>query len=280
MGAAASALPAFWEARPEPLDEPLLTAYLAFTGAPCTAPSIGALAALQRAHLLAIPFETLSPMLGDPVPLDPDALAGKLLSGTRGGYCFEHNLLFAGALSALGYDVQVHAARFLVDAVAPRPRTHIAVRVMLDGRPWLADVGFGRTAFRAPIALDDPAPQAIGDRRFLVSTATGGEVVVSIDDGVGGWEAQYLLEPRPVHRIDCEQLSLWVATDDRSIMRQQLIVLRPLPDGRRAIRGGRLMIDEPGRHVDRALSLGELPQVLRDEFGIKPPAGRELILER
>ncbi len=107
-----------------------------------------------------------------------------------------------------------------------------------------------------------------------------GELVISTGGaahGGGEWEAQYLLDPRPVHRIDCEQLNLWVSTDDRAVVRQQVIVLRTMPEGRRAIRGGRLVIDEPGRQLDRALTLAELPDVLRTEFGLEAPPGLALL---
>lgn len=237
-----------------------------------------ALAELQLAHLLAIPFETLSPMADEPVPLDEAAIVDKLLSGERGGYCFEQNLLFAGALAALGFDAHVLAGRVLFGAsVEPRPRTHAVVRVVADGRPCLADVGFGRTAFRGPVALDDHAPQEVAGFRFRV-VGRDGEIVVltggRVDDAAPAWEAQYVLDPRPVHRIDCEQLNLWVSTDDRAVVRQQVIVLRTLPcGGRRAIRGGRLLIDEPGRQLDRELTIDELPGMLRDEFGLTAPAG-------
>lgn len=272
-----AALPA-WDPRPQPLSPGRLREYLAFIGLEEPgAPSLEALAQLQLAHLLAIPFETLSPMADEPVPLDEAALTRKLLSGDRGGYCFEQNLLLAGALTALGYDAQVLAARVLFGASEePRPRTHIAVRVQIEGRPWLADVGFGRTAFRGPVALDVREPQTSAGHRFLVGDRDG-ELVIStggaIGAGPGEWEAQYLLDPRPVHRIDCEQLNLWVSTDDRAVVRQQVIVLRTMPQGRRAIRGGQLVIDEPGRSVDRPLTLAELPAVLSTEFGLTMPPG-------
>jgi N-hydroxyarylamine O-acetyltransferase len=267
-----------WDPRPAPLAQQALARYLEFIGEPApNVPSLEALAALQRAHLLAIPFETLSPMANEPVPLDEPAIVDKLLSGARGGYCFEQNLLLAGALTALGFEAHVLAGRVLFGASEePRPRTHAAVRVMIDGRPWLADVGFGRTAFRGPVALDDDAPQQSAGAWFRIADREGELVVLtggSAEEPPADWEGQYVLDPRPVHRIDCEQLNLWVSTDDRAVVRQQVIVLRTLPVGRRAIRGGRLVIDEPGRHIDRELTLDELPAVLRDEFGLVAPAG-------
>ncbi len=87
------------------------------------------LAELQRAHASSITFEGLSAHVGEPVPLDPGALAAKVVDGGRGGYCFEQNLLFKAALEALGYEVQPHLARVRV-GLAPgeiRGRTSPAV---------------------------------------------------------------------------------------------------------------------------------------------------------
>jgi N-hydroxyarylamine O-acetyltransferase len=66
-------------------------------------PTLDVLRALHRAHACAIPFENLDPFLHRPVPIDLPSVTAKLLSGTRGGYCFEQNLLFMEALRALGF---------------------------------------------------------------------------------------------------------------------------------------------------------------------------------
>src|SRR5690242_550778 len=66
---------------------------------------------VQRLHAMAIPFENLSAFVGEAVPLDVEALEAKLVRGGRGGWCFEHNLLLRHALEALGFEVQMLAAR-------------------------------------------------------------------------------------------------------------------------------------------------------------------------
>ena len=69
------------------------------------APSLPTLQALQWAHVTAIPFENLTPLLGLPVRLDLKSLEQKLIHERRGGYCFEQNTLFAAALEAIGFPV-------------------------------------------------------------------------------------------------------------------------------------------------------------------------------
>jgi N-hydroxyarylamine O-acetyltransferase len=89
-----------------------LDAYLRRIGhaGPCTV-SFETLAALQRAHTAALPFENLDPLLGRPVALDAASLSAKLVEGRRGGWCYEHNLLLGHALRAIGFQVQDLAAR-------------------------------------------------------------------------------------------------------------------------------------------------------------------------
>lgn len=64
---------------------------------------------LKELHLLhpqAIAFENLNPFLGIPVSLDQNSLQCKIIHNGRGGYCFEHNLLFQKALKTLGFEVR------------------------------------------------------------------------------------------------------------------------------------------------------------------------------
>jgi N-hydroxyarylamine O-acetyltransferase len=69
------------------------------------------LKALQTSHLAAIPFEGIDPLLRRPVKLDLASVQAKLVDSPRGGYCFEHNLLFRAALGAIGFQVTGLAGR-------------------------------------------------------------------------------------------------------------------------------------------------------------------------
>ncbi|HXF77370.1 MAG TPA: arylamine N-acetyltransferase, partial [Usitatibacter sp.] len=57
-------------------------------------PTLATLRALHELHPRAIPFENLSPFVGETPALDPASLQAKLVRGGRGGWCFEQNLLF------------------------------------------------------------------------------------------------------------------------------------------------------------------------------------------
>ena len=123
---------------------------------------LATLRAIQELHPAAIPFEAIDVLLGRGIDLAPGAVDAKLIAGGRGGYCFEQNGLLRRVLTALGYRVEPLMARVLWNrpAGAPaQPRTHMVLRVELDGVPWLADVGFGSVVPTAPLRLDTEAPQ-------------------------------------------------------------------------------------------------------------------------
>ncbi|MBJ7439531.1 MAG: arylamine N-acetyltransferase, partial [Sphingopyxis sp.] len=85
----------------------LLTRYLArigYTGP--LAPTLDVLAALQAAHIAAIPFEAIDALTGAGIDIGAEAVEAKLIGQRRGGYCFEQNGLFLRILQAIGFEVE------------------------------------------------------------------------------------------------------------------------------------------------------------------------------
>src|SRR5262245_29294384 len=98
-------------------------------------PSLETLQQLHVRHTQRIPFENLDSFLGRPVHLDLPSLVLKLIHERRGGYCFEHNLLFGHVLRALGFRVTDLAARVLWNRPqgAVTPRGHMLLLVEVEG---------------------------------------------------------------------------------------------------------------------------------------------------
>ena len=120
-----------------------------------------------------------APSRGDPVrgdrrsagsrlDLAPAAVEAKLIAAGRGGYCFEHNGLFARVLDALGFKVERLAGRVRwmpPPGAPPRPRTHMASGDA-RGTSWLADVGFGGCVPTSPLRMDRARPQPTPHETF------------------------------------------------------------------------------------------------------------------
>jgi N-hydroxyarylamine O-acetyltransferase len=125
-------------------------------------PTLATLRELHRRQPQAIAFENLSPMLGHPVPIDAPSLHNKMVTGGRGGYCYEQNLLFASVLEALGFKFRHLTGwpRWQVAPGQPLPRTHLLLLLNIENEDWLADVGFGGNTLTAPLLLRSRETQA------------------------------------------------------------------------------------------------------------------------
>ncbi len=139
----------------ETLDAGRIDAYLSRIGhAGDRAPTRANLAALQKAHLLAVPYENLNIYFRHPSGLALDGVYDQVVTRRRGGYCFELNGLFAPLLRALGYSVREFFARWIDGEKDEVPvRRHRILRVDFnDGRPsLLVDVGMGQSSPLTPL---------------------------------------------------------------------------------------------------------------------------------
>ncbi len=105
-------------------------------------PTLESLAAIQNAQLMAIPFENFDLCLKKKIILEPEDLVEKLLRHKRGGYCFELNALLLMALQSFGFSARPLLARVhLSDKAAGRG--HQISLVVIEGKQYLVDVGFG-----------------------------------------------------------------------------------------------------------------------------------------
>lgn len=134
-------------------------------------PTLNVLHALTAAHSQAIPFENIDVLLGRPIRLEPQALQQKMVAERRGGYCFEQNGLLLAVLTQLGFAARALAARVRLgqpDRRIATQRTHMLIEVLLDGQPWITDVGVGAASLTAALRLHDgPEQTTPHDRRRL-----------------------------------------------------------------------------------------------------------------
>ncbi|SFG34810.1 N-hydroxyarylamine O-acetyltransferase [Novosphingobium sp. CF614] len=207
-----------------------LERYLARIGLTET-PAITAqgLSALQSAHRLAIAFENLDIPLGRPIRIDSESVFDKLVLRGRGGYCFEHNRLYADMLAALGVPSRPLLARVRlgIPAGITPPRTHVCLLAEVEGRFWLADAGFGGSNV-PPLPLKDGVRARTADgavhrlRRIGETGMVRGQWLLeragppAATDGRAAphhdWQPQYTFDLSEVAADDLEQASHWTAT--------------------------------------------------------------------
>jgi N-hydroxyarylamine O-acetyltransferase len=249
-----------------------LDAYLArigFTGE--AGPDLPTLRALHRLQPQAIPFENLSTLLGEPVPLEIAALEDKLVRRNRGGYCFEQNTLFRHALEAIGFIVVPLAARVVWNTDYENPRSHMLLLVALGGTDYISDVGFGGATLTAPLELAVDDDQGTPHETFRIRLAHGEyEVGVLLDEG---WRPMYQFDLQAQRPIDYAALNHFVATHPDSHFRSRLMVGRATATGRLALADNRFVRYERGLPVAQQTigTAEELARVLTADFGISLP---------
>jgi N-hydroxyarylamine O-acetyltransferase len=242
-------------------------------------PTLEVLRALHALHPAAIPFENLDPLMGRPPALALDVLQAKLVTGGRGGYCYEQNGLFKAVLEALGFQVTGLAARVRWGAAedAPlRPRTHMTLQVSLPEGPYLADVGFGGLVLTGPLRLDSHEAQATGHERFRLAPLEDGVLELQAELGQA-WRALYRFDMTPHMAADYEPLNWFSGTHPSSPFTSSLMAARTSPQGRLALSNTRFTTRRPGQApVERTLaSMDELKSVLSEDFGLTLPEGLE-----
>src|SRR5438034_3265010 len=152
--------------------------YLTRIGRPAPrAADAGALHALHRAHREAFLFENISIQTGGAIRLALPDLERKFLDEGRGGYCFEHNTLFAAALRDVGFAPTIFLGRVRRGPPERWCRTHMVLRV----DDLLADVGFGGLGLLEPIPLRDGATAEQGGIEYALRRENGLWVLAMCD---------------------------------------------------------------------------------------------------
>ncbi|MBN8609923.1 MAG: arylamine N-acetyltransferase [Deltaproteobacteria bacterium] len=206
-------------------------------------PTLETLRAISHAHVTCIPFESLDVLLGRPILLELEALEAKLVHGRRGGYCFEQNGLLLAVLEALGYAVRPISGRVRVNR--PRemtpPRTHLILRVELEGEAWIVDAGVGAWSLTSPVrlVLDQEQATPHEPRRFLADGDWDGlerrspsaRLFHQIRLG-DAWQDVCELTLEEMPPIDRVVANWYTSTHPLSTFKSQLLVARATESGR------------------------------------------------
>ncbi|HSU06260.1 MAG TPA: arylamine N-acetyltransferase [Acetobacteraceae bacterium] len=199
-------------------------------------PNLAVLRALTRLQPTHIAFENLDVLLKRPIWLDAATLWRKLVSGRRGGYCYEHNTLLLYVLNALGFQAAPLLARVLWqrDPARPIPRTHMLLRIDLPEGLYIADVGFGACTPTAPLALVADVEQQTPLEQFRLKPH-GPEYDLQVQLS-GEWIDVYRFRPDPVLLVDCEPPNWFHSTCPDSPFTQRLVAGRADSDRRHFLR--------------------------------------------
>jgi N-hydroxyarylamine O-acetyltransferase len=229
------------------------------------------LSALQRAHMLTVPFENLDIALGHSVRLEQSALWDKIISRRRGGFCYELNGMFAWLLKEIGFEITY------LNAVTYYPATdsfgsdfdHLALLVTAPRQStrWLVDVGYGDN-FTIPMNIEDPREQVEGQRAYWVEPFKNGYQLWRRNYD-GTIQSQYTFDLighcfPSAYEAGCRyhQTSL-----DSFFMKRRLIS-RLTEDGRITLENQRMIVTKNGGKMERDFDEVEFPGLLKKHFGV------------
>lgn len=237
---------------------------IGFLGPP--RPDLATLRRLQRGHLEHIAYENLDVQLGRRVTLDPSDAFSKLVTGGRGGWCYEMNGVFRWVLEAIGFRVMPITGAVMRAQRGPSAiGNHLVLSVELD-EPYLVDVGLGD----GPV---EPIPLKEGSYQQQWRTLR----LERLDDGwwrfhnyEHAFATSFDFQHRPADWDVLADKCRWLQTSPDSRFVQNAICLRHVPNGIVAMVGRVLKTMGPDGAADRLVnSAEEYVETLAGTFGIQ-----------
>jgi len=241
-------------------------------------PTLDTLRQLQWRHTAEFPFETLSTLLGHPVPIDLASVERKVFEQGRGGYCYELNQLFLALLLELGFDARGISGRVVMNAPegAWPARTHRLSLVTFDGVRYITDVGFGGMVPTAPLLLDSRDSQFTPHEAYRIESQADGYLLRA--NVAGEWRPMYLFDLQRQEDIDYIVGNWYVSSHPESPFMGRLMVARTGDGLRKTLNGNSFALHRRGQESERRTitDADALIDLLETEFGLRVPP-RELL---
>ncbi len=246
-------------------------------GLPRSTPSLGALRELVAAHLWRVPFENISKLYysrHDHWSRMPDIT--RFLDGMEryqfGGTCYANNSHLCELLASLGYDAR------LCGADMSAPDVHVAIMVRLEGREYLADVGYG-APFWEPMPLDlaNDFEIQLGNERYVLKPrdADGCSRMEQFNDGV--LRHAYRAKPAAKSITDLASVIADSFRPDATFM-NAVVAARFSPAHSVVIRNLKWVETRAGKSVEQTLkNREELVAAVEVHFAIPPEITREAL---
>lgn len=257
------------------LPEEVTDHYLAILRVARREPSLEALRELLAAHLTRIPFENISKLYYrkryglvnlPKIELYLDGIDKHHFGGT----CYSNNYHFYRLLRSLGYEAKLCAADMRT------PQVHALNMIMIEGREYLADTGYGAPLLE-PIPRDLAVDHEImlGRDRYVLKPqdANGCSRLELYRDGV--LQHGYLAKPEPKTIEDFSTVIAASFSADATFLNSVLLV-RFYP-GRSVLIHNLALVESEGNKsaVHVLANRDQLIDAIEQHFGIK----REIVSE-
>ena len=155
-----------------------------------------------------------------------------------------------------------------------RALNHMLLRVDVDGRAWIADVGFGGQTPLEPLPLEDGARVAQHGVEYSLSRDAH-HWSLSMHCG-GESEELYEFSDAPHTTADVEMANWYTSTHPASVFRNTVTIQRVTREERLILRPKVVTRYRNGVREDRAIEPAEVRRFARELFGIE--LGEERLL--
>ncbi|MEM9822479.1 MAG: arylamine N-acetyltransferase [Bacteroidota bacterium] len=215
-------------------------------------PNLDVLNALQKHHLLRVPFENLDIHSDTPIILDSQRIYQKIVGSYRGGFCYELNGLFHDLLLELGFEARRISGRVYDEKSARygKEYDHLAIIVQLDSQIYLVDVGFGEFAFH-PLKLVLAEKQMDERGVFFIDQFEAYYRVNKLKEGKA--VPQYLFKTQPRAYEEFTAMSHHHQTSEATHFTKKKFLGIPIINGRITLVGNKLKRIRKGDVVEERI---------------------------
>lgn len=231
-------------------------------------PTLDNLKALQKQHLLTVPFENLDIHRGVPIVLDVEQIYQKVVRNRRGGFCYELNSLFRVLLKKIGFPVYMISARVYSNGIYGQEYDHLALVVEIARKEYLVDVGFGEFTF-GPLLLEKNKEQLDERGCFIIKANKDDYLMVTKMEKDQKLVPQYIFKHQARQYAEFESMCRYHQTNEQSHFTKKALITLPTENGRITITGNRLKIRKGDVVEEQEIDALEQKRLLYDYFGVK-----------
>lgn len=226
------------------------------------------LAALQRAHILALTFENLDVQLQRPLSTRVEEAYDKIVERGRGGWCYEMNGLFGWALREMGFDMTRLGAGVMREATGDAALgNHLCLLVRCDGVKFV-DVGFGGSLTKI-LALADAE---LSDDPYSISLKRIDNEFWRFTENAGAGPFSFDFRAEPADEALLAAKCQFLQTDPSSPFFANLVAQRRRPNEHLVLRGRVLTTTRSGgRQTTLIEDADALVACLKSTFDLDVP---------
>jgi N-hydroxyarylamine O-acetyltransferase len=233
--------------------------------------TIEVLKALQKSHLLRIPFENLDIHYKIAIELNLERIFEKVVVRRRGGFCYELNGLYHELLNSIGFNVKMISARVFdqKQQIFSPEFDHLAIIAKIDSTDYLVDVGFGEFAF-SPLKVELNTIQI--DERGSFRIEKYGDLYYKVAKQVGDeWVPEYMFTLKKRDLSEFRDMCRYNQTSPLSHFTQNKFCSLATEKGRVTVTGNKIKITEEDRVTELPVNNEEeFLNALESYFHIRP----------